>query len=171
MTQQPQPQGFSLAELLVTMAVLMLLSCLALVHAGGDQHRQRLELAARQFQLTINQARLTARRDHQACGLPLEALEHPADASHDLPPCSSHGHPFLTEAPSTGVTTHTNLPPLLRFSSNGLLLDAGLVVFSHPNAQLRPCVVVSLPLGVSREGRYDLDPAETLNSQHCLPSP
>jgi hypothetical protein len=63
----------------------------------------------------------------------------------------------------------TNLPEQLRFGSNGLVLDGGLVVFSHSASTLRPCVVLSLPLGVTRQGVYELDPLQELSSARCLP--
>ena len=47
-----------------------------------------------------------------------------------------------------------NLPAAVRFSANGLVLDGGTVVVSHPGTSLARCVVVSLPLGVTRVGLY-----------------
>ena len=78
------------------------------------------------------------------------------------PPLASHGL-------AAGIKAHTNLPPRLRFSINGLLLDGGLVVFSQQGTSYRPCVVASLPLGVTRQGTYGADPAQELNSRFCLP--
>ena len=77
--------------------------------------------------------------------------------------------PLRQRLASSGVLIHANLPNRLRFTRNGLLLDGGIVVFSHPGAQKRSCVVVSLPLGVTRSGRYSADPTLGVNSQNCLP--
>jgi len=49
------------------------------------------------------------------------------------------------------------------------VLDGGLVVFSHAASTLRPCVVLSLPLGVTRQGVYAVDPVQELISSRCLP--
>jgi hypothetical protein len=43
----------------------------------------------------------------------------------------------------------------VRFSSNGLVLDGGTVVVGHPATALFRCVVVSLPLGVTRVGLWE----------------
>ena len=154
-------------ELLCAMAVLALLSGVALVNARPQHNRQQLEAASQRFQLAIDRARLTARRDQQACSL---GLGHEGETSQGLPRCASGGHPLPAADANSGVQVHTNMPSQLRFTTNGLLLDGGLVVFSHSGASSRLCVVVSLPLGVTRRGRYSADPALELSSQHCRPA-
>ena len=60
----------------------------------------------------------------------------------------------------------------MRFAANGLTLDGGTVVLGSLHSPYRRCLVISLPLGVSRVGRYDgdpLDPAIGLSSSRCLP--
>ena len=160
-------EGFSLVELLCAMAVLALLSSVALVNARPQHNRQQLQAASQRFQLAIDRARLRARRDQQACGLDLMPER---ETSQGLPRCASGGHPLPIRDASSGVQVHTNMPSQLRFTTNGLLLDGGLVVFSHPVASSRLCVVVSLPLGVTRRGHYGEDPALELSSQHCRPA-
>ena len=49
------------------------------------------------------------------------------------------------------------------FRSNGLLIDAGSVQVSHPATALVRCVVVSLPLGITRVGLQ--------NEAGCMPDP
>ena len=154
-------------ELLCAMAVLALLRSVALVNARPQHNRQQLEAASQRFQLAIDRARLTARRDQHACGL---GLRHEGETSEGLPRCASGGHPLPAADANSGVQLHTNMPSQLRFTTNGLLLDGGLVVFSHPGTHSRLCVVVSLPLGVTRQGHYSADPALELSSQHCRPA-
>jgi len=154
-------------ELLCAMAVLALLSSMAFVHAWHQHNRQHLEAASQRFQLAIDRARLTARRDQQACGL---GLRHEGETNEGLPRCASGGHPLPAADANSGVQLHTNMPSQLRFTTNGLLLDGGLVVFSHLRTHSRLCVVVSLPLGVTRRGHYSADPALELSSQHCRPA-
>ena len=162
-------RGFSLAELLVACAVFALLSSVALVYVGSDRSRQQLQQAAQQLQLAIDRGRLAAQRQHRACAIALLArgssLERPS-----LPPCRGV-RPLLglQQWPGLGLDWHTNLPEQLRFSRNGLVLNGGLVVFSHPASKLRPCVVLSLPLGVTRQGEYAVDPLQELSSARCLP--
>jgi hypothetical protein len=64
-----------------------------------------------------------------------------------------------------------NLPPALRFSSNGLVLDGGTVVLSTTGTPLRRCLVMALPLGVVRLGRYAGDPTATPSSAACEVDP
>ena len=154
-------------ELLCAMAVLALLSSVALVNARPPHQRQQLEAASQRFQLAIDRARLKARRDQQPCSL---GLRHEGETSQGLPRCASGGHPLPAADANSGVQVHTNMPSQLRFTTNGLLLDGGLVVFSHPGARSRLCVVVSLPLGVTRRGHYGADPALELSSRHCRPA-
>jgi len=162
-------RGFSLTELLVASAVLALLSSVALVHAGSDRARQQLQQAAQQFQVAIDRGRLAAQRQHRACAIALRASEPPLGKP-SMPACPGVGHLFgPQQRRGSGVVWHTNLPEQLRFSSNGLVLDGGLVVFSHPASQLRPCVVLSLPLGVTRQGVFAVDPVQELSSARCLP--
>jgi hypothetical protein len=46
-----------------------------------------------------------------------------------------------------------NLPDPVRFSANGLVLDGGTVWLRSRGTALVRCVVVSLPLGITRVGR------------------
>ena len=167
MNRQTPTAGFSLPELLVTTAVLGVLSTVALVHAGPDRSRQQLDQAAQGLQLAIDRARLMAERDQQACGLQL--MPELGGAESDLQPCPTVAPPLASPGLAAGIKAHTNLPPRLRFSINGLLLDGGLVVFSTQGTGHRPCVVASLPLGVTRQGTYGADPAQELTSRSCLP--
>ena len=72
------------------------------------------------------------------------------------------------------IQLHTNLPAVVRVSANGLLLDGGTTVLSHGRLDHTRCLVVSLPLGVSRLGRYQGGPPaerQRLSSRRCLPDP
>ena len=64
----------------------------------------------------------------------------------------------------------SNLPDAVRFSSNGLVLDGGLVVLAYPSHGQALCLVIGLPLGISRSGIYRGDPSGSLNSALCQPS-
>ncbi|CAI8165761.1 MAG: Uncharacterised protein [Prochlorococcus marinus str. MIT 9215] len=61
---------------------------------------------------------------------------------------------------------------MLRFAANGLLLDGGMVVLATKSRRYQRCLVISLPLGVSRIGYYRdelRDLPIRLRSSHCLP--
>jgi hypothetical protein len=61
------------------------------------------------------------------------------------------------------VQLRHNLPGSVRFTSNGLVLDGGTVVVAAEGTALERCVVMSLPLGVVRLGRWQND--------ECRPDP
>jgi Tfp pilus assembly protein FimT len=174
MKRNPRTAGFCLGEVLCTMAVLALLCSVAFVTARPDHSRQKLEATSQRFQSAIDRSRLTARRRNQACGLRLNTQPSAGDAVNSeagqgLLACDSGGHPLQVLVSNSGILVHTNLPRQLRFTANGLLIDGGLVVFSHPGTRQHRCVVLSLPLGVSRAGLYREEPAGKLSSQHCRP--
>ena len=168
--------GFSLIELIVTVAVVGIIASLAVMNPSADRDQLQLEAAARRLQLGLERARLTARRAQQACGISLarDAWEEPEQqhASSVLDPCSGVGL-SLQEALEQGpIQLHTNLPEMIRVSANGLLLDGGTTVLSHERLDQGRCLVVSLPLGVSRVGTYQGDlPAlgEAPRSTLCKP--
>ena len=90
----------------------------------------------------------------------------------ELAPCSGVGL-ALQEAFQQGpIRVQTNLPNVIRVSSNGLLLDGGTTVLSHERVDRSLCLVVSLPLGVSRVGTYRASPprqGEAPRSTLCRP--
>ena len=75
----------------------------------------------------------------------------------------------LAELGASSLQLQSNLPAMLRFTANGLLLDGGLVVLSHPRVSHRLCMVIGLPLGITRSGIYQADPALAFSSSHCRP--
>ena len=68
------------------------------------------------------------------------------------------------------VVVH-NLPAQLRVSANGLVIDGGTVVISAPGTELRRCVVVALPLGIVRMGRYSGEAKPPVSSTSCAADP
>ena len=153
--------GFSLVELMVTVAVVGMIASLAVPNSRPDRDRLQLDAAARRLQLGLERARLAARRTQQACGISLGSQGWMEPDQQDLPgelaPCSGVGL-ALQEALEQGlIRVQTNLPTVIRVSANGLLLDGGTTVLSHEGVDRSLCLVVSLPLGVSRIGEYQGD--------------
>jgi hypothetical protein len=100
-------------------------------------------------------------RQAQACGLALGAAGWEAPQGGALPACQVQ-EPQL----DSGVEVSHNLPDPVRFSVNGLVLDGGTVWLRSQGTPLVKCVVVSLPLGITRVGREgpngDCTPETTL---------
>ena len=160
--------GFSLLELLVTVVIVGILATTALAHPGRDRERLALEVGLRRLRTGLDRGRMAAQRQAEPCGLALSQGGWQAPASGALASCRSAGMD-LAELGSSPLQLQSNLPEMLRFTANGLLLDGGLVVLTHPRVSQRLCLVIGLPLGITRSGIYQADPAVALKSSHCRP--
>jgi len=145
--------GFTLVELLVTLAVLMLLAGLAVSYGSAGLARLRVEMASRRVLLGLEEGRSAALRSGQPCGLQLGEKGWQAPAPSSLVPCQGVNVPLYEGIEASLVEVEHNLPNTVRFTSNGLVLDGGTVVLRSEGTDLERCVVVSLPLGVTRVGR------------------
>ncbi len=152
--------GFTLAELLVALAVLGLLAALALDGGQRSLARTRVETATRRLGWALEQARQQAQSQGQPCALELGAAGWHEPSGGSLAGCGVSAGPV-------DVTIQHNLPAALRVSSNGLVLDGGTVVISAAGTDLRRCLVVSLPLGVVRLGRYGGPAGGSPSSSAC----
>lgn len=162
-------RGFSLPELLVAVAVIGVLAGLSLNSGVEALARQRLEHASRKLLQGLERARAEAQRHGQPCGLALHADGWAPPVAASLPACLPSSSSWRGPLERGSVQLAHNLPSLLRFSSNGLLLDGGTLVLSTAGTPLKRCLVIGLPLGVVRLGRYTAEPAQLINSGACLP--
>ena len=152
----------TLAEQLVVVALLGGLGGWGLALGHEKRQRQKVEAEAGELLAGIQLARAEAERRQLACGLSLDrgGWQEPANGS--LPACATGLKRF-----GDAVTLAHSFPATLRFSANGLVIDGGLVVLSQSGTQLRRCLVMALPLGLVRLGRYDADPAGPLSATLC----
>ena len=164
-----RPNGFSLLECLVVVALLGILATLAIPSSSAMQRRLELDSGLRRLRVGLDRGRMAAERDREPCALQLSASGWQPPLTGDLPVCRG-GVTALSETGAGGLELRSNLPDAVRFSSNGLVLDGGLVVLSHPNHAHALCLVIGLPLGISRSGVYHGDPGGPLSSALCLPS-
>ena len=166
----------SLIEQLMVVSVLGIVLTIPFMTGRSDRDQLQLDASARRLQVGLDRARSIARREQRACGLSLseEGFTAP-DAGilpASLPACPGIGMALQEEFEQGPVVLSTNLPPVLRFTANGLLLDGGIAVLSHQRLAKARCLVVSLPLGVSRIGSYQAPlPSDggRLLSSRCLP--
>ena len=158
-----QSRGFSLAELLVGIAILGLLTSLGWQGSHETLARQRVETAVRRLDQGIQRGRAEAQKLGQPCGLSLQSEGWAPPEASSLPACLQTLERLQEPiAPGDVQLTH-NFPAVLRFSSNGLVLDGGTAVLSSAGTRLQRCLVMSLPLGITRLGRY--------SSGRCEPDP
>lgn len=132
--------GFTLPELLAAVVVLGLLAAIGAFAGHGFLARQRVEVAARELASAIERERDLAIRDGRSRSLPVDG---------------PGGLLAAAQVAGSSVELDHNLPLELRLTANGLLIDGGTVVVAGAGTELRRCLVMALPLGVLRLGRYE----------------
>ena len=167
--KRSRPNGFSLVECLLVVALLGILASLAIPSSSAVQRRLELVSGLRRLRVGLDRGRMAAQRNRQPCALELSVTGWQPPLTGDLPACRGAVMP-LAETGSGDLELRSNLPDAVRFSSNGLVLDGGLLVLSHPSHGQALCLVIGLPLGISRSGVYRGDPSGPLSSSLCLPS-
>ena len=164
-----RPNGFSLMECLVVLALLGILATLAIPSSSAVQRRLELDSGLRRLQVGLDRGRMAAERNRQPCALELSMNGWISPLEGVLPACRG-AVTRLAETGADELELRSNLPDAVRFSTNGLVLDGGLVVLAHPSHAQALCLVIGLPLGISRTGVYRGDPGGSLSSALCLPS-
>jgi prepilin-type N-terminal cleavage/methylation domain-containing protein len=165
--------GLTLPEVLVAVLLLGLLAALGLTSGGETLARQRVEAATRRLALGIERGRAEAEERGRPCGLSLGVLGWEEPAAGGQVPCAKAVMPLAegTGPAEAAVELRHNLPQELRFTSNGLVLDGGTVVVSGKGTELRRCLVLALPLGIVRVGRYQGATTGPPDSEACRPDP
>ena len=156
-------RGFSLIEVMLTVALLGLSVILGWKYAAQVLMKQKIDGAVYGLQASIRLAAAQARKKGQPCGLNLQPIQELLPWPGELSPCfvsSPHSHDELLDG---AIRLTHNFPSILRFSSNGLALDGGTAVFGITGSDYQRCLVMSPPLGVVRLGWYE--------EHQCIPAP
>jgi len=154
MRRNARTRGFSLAELLVALVVLGILASLGMVTGRDALARQQLEAATRRLDQGIQRGRAEAQRIGQPCGLHLSSEGWEPPLGDGLRSCQKTLESLKEPIAAGEVHLTHNFPALIRFTSNGLVLDGGTAVLSRSGTALQRCLVMALPLGITRLGRY-----------------
>ena len=146
--------AFTLTELVVVALLLGAMAVFGLRQGSESLARERVESASRRVALGLEQGRLAAVRSGRPCVLQLGGAGWQIPTGASLPGCRMLDLPAGEGIDRSAVRLEHNLPSLVRFSSNGLVLDGGTVIVSAEGTALERCLVMALPLGVVRLGRW-----------------
>ena len=151
----------SLVELLTAVAIVGILASTSINASRRPLAHQQLLAAARQLELGIEQARDQAMDQQAPCALALGDAGWMAPEGGSLPACTHATGPLLAGDRANGLTLKHNIIAL-QFTTNGLVLGGGTVRFAVDGLAQERCVVISLPLGITRQGLW--------SEGQCLPA-
>ena len=156
----------SLVELLTAVAIVGVLAGTSINSSRRPLAHQQLLAAARQLELGIEQARDQAMDQQAPCALELGEAGWMAPTGGSLPGCTQATGPLLAGDRANGLQLTHNITAL-QFTTNGLVLGGGTVRLAVDGLAQERCVVISLPLGITRQGLWregQCLPAENANS-------
>ena len=151
----------SLIELLAAMAVVGVLTSFSLLSSRAPLLQQQLLAATRQLELGLEQARDQAMDQQAPCALALREAGWIAPDGGSLPVCSHAVGPLLAGDRANGLRLNHNISEL-QFTTNGLVLGGGTVRLAVDGLLQERCVVISLPLEITRQGLW--------SEGQCLPT-
>ena len=156
----------SLVELLTAVAIVGILAGTSINASRRPLAHQQLLAAARQLELGIEQGRDQAMDQQSPCALALGDARWIAPEGGALPACTHAVGPLLAGDRGAGLQLSHNITEL-QFTTNGLVLGGGTVRLAVNGLAQERCVVISLPLGITRQGLWregQCLPAENANS-------
>ena len=151
----------SLVELLTAVVVVGILAGTSINASRRPLAHQQLLAAARQLELGIEQARDQAMDQQSPCALALGEVGWIAPTGGSLPACSHAVGQLLAGDRGAGLQLSHNITAL-QFTTNGLVLGGGTVRLVVDGLAQERCVVISLPLGITRQGLW--------SAGQCLPA-
>ena len=151
----------SLVELFTAVAVVGILAGTSINASRTPLAPQRLLAAARQLELGIEQARDQVMDQQSPCALGLGKASWVELDHGSLPACSHAVRPLLAGDRGAGLQLNHNISEL-QFTTNGLVLGGGTVRLAVDGLAQERCVVISLPLGITRQGLW--------SEGRCLPA-
>ena len=143
----------SLAELLTAVAIVGILAGTSIHASRAPLAHQQLLAAARQLELGIEQARDQAMDQQAPCALGLGEAGWVEPDDGNLPACTHAVGPLLAGDRGAGLQLSHNITEL-QFTTNGLVLGGGTVRLAVNGLAQERCVVISLPLGITRQGLW-----------------
>ena len=168
--RQRASAGFSLAELLVAVALLGLLSGLALPRNRHQLARQRRDGTMQRLLTGLATARHRAETRHRACAMALESAGWAPPVKSSRPSCSITF--AMDDTANSGVVILKSFHKDITINAAGQLpAIGGTVVVGHPELPLKRCFVVS-GIGIVRTGRYNdersISAIDQIKSKQCV---
>ena len=151
----------SLVELLTAVAVVGILAGTSINASRRPLAHQQLLAAARQLELGIEQARDQAMDQRAPCALALGETGWVAPDEGSLSVCTKATGLLLAGDRGDRLQLKHNITAL-QFTANGLVLGGGTVRLAVDGLTQERCVVISLPLGITRQGLW--------SEGQCLPA-
>ena len=151
----------SLVELLTAVAIVGILAGTSINASRRPLAHQKLLAATRQLELGIEQARDQAMDQKSPCALALGEAGWMAPTGGNLPACTHATGPLLAGDRGGGLRLNHNITEL-QFTTNGLVLGGGTVRLAVDGLAQERCLVISLPLGITRQGLW--------HEGQCLPA-
>ena len=151
----------SLVELLTAVAIVGILAGTSINASRRPLAHQQLLAAARQLELGIEQGRDQAMDQQSPCALALGQAGWIAPEGGALPACTHAVGQLLAGDRIAGLQLSHNINEL-QFTANGLVLGGGTVRLGVDDLAEERCMVISLPLGITRQGLW--------KGGQCLPA-
>lgn len=148
-------QGFTLMELMVTMAVAGILSGIALSSMSQPWRRQRLDTAAKELTAWLEQRRIQAIQTSSNCIISINASQAQLAAASDNS-CGEFGLLDLrnstTNSQSLNLNSTDDVDELL-FTPRGTSTTAAELSLRLPGESRQRCINITSPLGLIRLGQ------------------
>jgi prepilin-type N-terminal cleavage/methylation domain-containing protein len=144
-------RGFTLLELLITVAVIGIASSITLITFLNFRRDSQLRHAAVALAGYLDVAKTVAKGAAAACQLSITAT--PATVAPGTTPGSCASQPSLNlndEAGATGITASGST--LITFTSRGFVSTETITYLTIPNSSIQACVRVNSPAGLIHKG-------------------
>lgn len=143
--KKKKPQGFTLLEIIVVLFLIAILGAISAPNLLGWYRRNQINNAVTEVRGALQQAQIEAVRRSKICQVTINTEDTPVTVK-------------------SCVSTRILPQPIMVGTSNGSTITFGFrgntnnnntIDFSSEAVSERPCLAISMPLGIIREGIYD----------------
>jgi len=142
-------QGFTLLETIVVLFIIGILSAISAPNLLGWYRRNQLNNAVTEVRGALQLAQQEAIRESDICKVTLETSTDPVEINSCV---STTTLPKPVDVDLSGSKT-------IKFGFRGNTNNPNTITFSSEAVSQDKCLVISMPLGIIREGSYDSNAA------------